>query len=318
MPQPIIPLVQVFVEIPDWRARRGRRYSLAALLALACAAILGGVRSYSAIAEWGRNYGQAIARQLGFADGRTPCAATLHTVFRHLDVDLFERQLAAWAEQVLQTAAPGDTPAVAIDGKTLRGSAKQGAPGSHLLAAVSHHLGLTLGQTALADKASELSHIEDLLAQLVLHGRIITVDALHTQRAVAQTIIDGGGDYIMLVKDNQPALRADIETLFTEPSVVQETLTQAQTTDLGHGRIETRHPARQHGPRGLHRLAGLAAGLPPRTHGGHQTHRPAPPGNGLWRQQSARPAGGCAAPARPDPRSLAHRSGTLDPGCDLR
>jgi predicted transposase YbfD/YdcC len=240
MPDTMIPLVAVFVEMPDWRDPRGRRYSLAAVLALACAAMLCGYRSYSAMAEWGRNYGQALARQLGFATGVTPCAATLHTIFRKLDVAEFERRLGRWAEAALAADPPAPVEAIAIDGKTLRGSAKQGAPGAHLLSAVSHRLGLTLAQVALADKAGEQSHLPQVLAGLVLDGRIVTVDALHTQRAVAQAIIDAGGDYIMLVKENQPELHADIATLFSDLATVQETLTQAQTTDAGHGRIETR------------------------------------------------------------------------------
>lgn len=240
MPDMIIPLVDVFVEMPDERDRRGRRYSLAAVLALTCAAMLCGYRSYSAIAEWGRNYGQALARQLGFTRGVTPCAATLHSIFRKLDVSEFERRLGCWADAALATSSAGSGEAIAIDGKTLRGSAKQGAPGAHLLSAVSHRLGLTLAQVALADKAGEQSHIAQLLAGLVLDGRIVTVDALHTQRAVAQAIFEAGGDYIMLVKENQPELHADIATLFSDLPTVQETLTQAQTTTAGHGRIETR------------------------------------------------------------------------------
>jgi len=164
----------------------------------------------------------------------------LHSVFRQLDVTQFERRLGRWAEAALAAspAAPGE--AIAIDGKTVRGSAKQGAAGAHLLSAVSQRLGLTLAQVALADKAGEQSHIQQVLAGLLLEGRLVTVDALHTQRAVAQAILDAGGDYIMVVKDNQPQLRDDIATLFTDVPTFQDTLTQAHTTEAGHGRIETR------------------------------------------------------------------------------
>jgi hypothetical protein len=108
MPAPIIPLVEVFVEIPDFRKRRGKRHPLPAILALACAAVRCGARSYSALADWGRNYGQALAQALGFSHVKTPCAATLHTVFRQLDdVALFESKLRQWAEQVLVAYALG-------------------------------------------------------------------------------------------------------------------------------------------------------------------------------------------------------------------
>lgn len=242
MPAEIIPLLQVFVEIPDFRRRQGQRYALSAILALACAAMLCGYRSYSAIAEWGRNYGEPWARALGFPQGQTPCAATLHTIFRHLDAEQFETKLGQWAESVLQARPAGREAleGVAVDGKTQRGSAKQGAHGAHLLSAVSQRLGLTLAQQAVNDKSNELGHIQAVLAALLLPGKVITTDALHTQRPMAQTVVDHAGDYLMIVKENQPQLLADIETLFQEPQVVAETLTQARTIESGHGRIEER------------------------------------------------------------------------------
>jgi len=104
--------------------------------------------------------------------------------------------LGAWADSVVGSlpAAP-ETPgiAVALDGKTLRGSKKQGAPGTHLLAALAHHVGVTLAQQAVDDKSNEITAVETILQQLVLEGRIVTMDALLTQRPVAQTIVDKGG-----------------------------------------------------------------------------------------------------------------------------
>jgi predicted transposase YbfD/YdcC len=242
MPGKIIPLIEVFVEIPDFRKSRGKRHPLAAILALACAAVLCGARSYSAMADWGRNYGRALSQALGFTHEKTPCAATLYTVFCHLDVVLFEQRLREWAEQVLAAypPRPQQDEAIAIDGKTQRGSQKQGAAGTHLLSAFSHRLGLTLAQQAVDDKTNEMFAIEDLLDVLVLKGRIVTVDALNTQRFVAQTILDWDADYVMLVKENHPEMLADIELLFQELPVVAETVTQAGSVDAGHGRIERR------------------------------------------------------------------------------
>jgi len=204
--------------------------------------MLCGCRSYSAIAEWGRNYGARIVQALGFTH-KPPCAATLHTVFRHVDRDAVEAKLGAWAEGIMVstpvTPSMGE-PAGALDGKTLRGSQKQGAPGAHLLSALSHHLGLTLAQQAVDDKTNEMTQVETVLRQLVLRDRVVTMDALLTQRHVAQPIVDEGGDYVMLVKDNQPQLRADIELVFALPpaGARQET---ARTVDIGHGRIEQRN-----------------------------------------------------------------------------
>ena len=236
------PLIEVFAMIPDFRKPRGKRHPLAALFALACWAMLCGARSSSAIAEWGRNDGTRIAQALGFTHA-TPCAATLHTVFRHVDRDEFETYLGAWADSVvgsLPAAPETPEPAVALDGKTLRGSKKQGAPGTHLLSALAHQVGVTLTQRAVDDKTNEITAVETILEQLVLEGRIVTMDALLTQRRVAQKIVDKGGDYVMIVKENQPQLRADIELVFTLPPIGDRQDT-ARTVDLGHGRIEQRN-----------------------------------------------------------------------------
>ena len=114
-----------------------------------------------------------------------------------------------------------------MDGKTLRGSQKQGAAGAHWLAALSQRLGVTLAQHAVAAKSNALDQIEDVLEALVLTDRLVTTDALHTQRYVAQTSLDGDGDYVMRVKGHQPALLADIQLLFQERQVVAETLTES-------------------------------------------------------------------------------------------
>jgi predicted transposase YbfD/YdcC len=236
------PLLATLHDIPDPRQARGRRHPLAAILALTCVAMLCGYRSYSAIADWGRCYGQKLARALGFTRDKTPCAATLHHVLRQLDGPLVEAALGAWAESVLTALPPaiGELEAFAIDGKTLRGSRKQGAPAVHLLSALSHRLGLTVWQQAVADKTNEIPVMEDVLRGLLLEGRVITVDALLTQRAIAQTLVEGGGDYVMIVKGNQPQLQHDIRLVFQEPLTRTETITACELVDHGHGRLEER------------------------------------------------------------------------------
>jgi predicted transposase YbfD/YdcC len=101
-------------------------------------------------------------------------------------------------------------------------------------------VGVTLAQHAVDDKTNEITAVETLLGQLVLEGRIVTMDALLTQRHVAQTIVDKGGDYVMIVKDNQPQLRTDIELVFALPPAGDRQET-TRTVDIGHGRIEQRN-----------------------------------------------------------------------------
>lgn len=102
------------------------------------------------MAEWGRNYGKALAEARGFKEGKTPSVGTLFTVFSCVEKHALRAVLMQWCEQVL---AVSDRPiALCVDGKTLRGSRKQGVLESHLLSAVSQHLGLTVGQQAMTSK----------------------------------------------------------------------------------------------------------------------------------------------------------------------
>jgi predicted transposase YbfD/YdcC len=242
MGQPCRPLKDVLAEIADPRQARGKRHSLVALLALVCVATLCGYRSYSAMAEWGRHYGWEVMRALGFTHPTPPCAATLHRVLRRLDRQAVEAALGRWAEEVLAALPP--TPpqeeALALDGKTLRGSRKQGAPGTHLLSALAHRLGLTVAQEAVDDKTNEIGAVQSVWDKLILDGRVVTVDALLTQRAVAQAIVERGGDYVLGAKDNQAHLRQDLAGLLATPPHLAAPLRSAQTVDKGHGRLERR------------------------------------------------------------------------------
>ncbi len=241
---PGLPFVQSIAALPDPRSRSGRRYSLVALLSLAVAATLAGCSSYSAIAEWGRLQGAVVRQALGFSGERMPCAATFSLLFRRLDRTVLEGCLGRWAALVLAQHSTARTRArigLAIDGKTLRGSRQQGAALTHLLSAVSHHLGLTLGQVAVPAKTNETTAIHTLLRQLPLRGQVVTMDALLTQQAIARAVLAAGADYVMVVKDNQPALREAIATAFADPALLaQHSLSRASSLDRGHGRLERR------------------------------------------------------------------------------
>src|SRR4029453_19339330 len=103
--------------------------------------------------------------------------ATLHTIFRRVNRAEVEAHLGAWADSVvgsLPAAPEAPEVALALDGKTLRGSKKQGAPGTHLLSALAHHVGGTLAQHAVDDKTNEIAAVESLLCQLVVGGLLAT------------------------------------------------------------------------------------------------------------------------------------------------
>ena len=188
------PLSEYLAEVPDPRKARGKRHPLGPILCLACVGLLSGGASVLAIAEWGRAQREEVVRRLGFTRPRTPSGATLHRIFRDLDAVAFERVVGRWAAAVLDVlGARAALPALAIDGKTVRGSRTDALPAQHLLSAVSHHLGVVVAQRAVGEKTNEIGGLAELLADLVLTGRVVTVDALLTQRTAAQAIVAKGG-----------------------------------------------------------------------------------------------------------------------------
>ena len=134
-------LLDVLAEVPDPRRRRGVRLPLPAILTPAVCAMLGGARSLYAMAKLGREHPE-LTQTLGFDREKTPCVATLHPLFRRLDVDAFEGALSRWAKKAL---GEGDQ-AIALDGKALRGIHGEEIPGVRLVAAYGHEGGLVLAQ----------------------------------------------------------------------------------------------------------------------------------------------------------------------------
>jgi predicted transposase YbfD/YdcC len=208
-------LLAAFATVPDPRLPRGRRHPLPAVLALATAAMLCGARSLYAIAQWGRLQPPAVVRALGFTRERTPAVFTLHEVFSQLDGAAFEAALRTWVREYF-----GDRrEAIAIDGKALRGIHGEALPGADLVAAYAREAGLVLAQSAgTADQGeTEQAVAPALLALVPLQGQIVTADALHCQPGLCRQVQVAGGDYLILGKENQPQLYADIALLFAAP-----------------------------------------------------------------------------------------------------
>jgi hypothetical protein len=212
MASPPPALLEVFASLPDPRKRRGSRHPLAALLSLTAVALLAGMRSLEAIAQFGRDHGLAFRLLLGFTRLGTPGKGCLSYLFRRLDIAAFEQALARWV--LARCPEMGD--AIALDGKTLRGSARKGVPGVHLLAAYAPKVTAVLGQLRVDAKTNEHKAALELLGLLPLEGKVVTGDAMFCHKDVCAKVLEGGGDYVFTVKDNQPQLHFDIAAMFAE------------------------------------------------------------------------------------------------------
>src|SRR5215208_4859564 len=236
-------LTQALSELSDFRQPQGKRYELLPILLLCCVAMMCGCTSQSAIADWGRNYSHHWLYRLGFKRACAPSQSTLHRIFKGIDAFKLESLLSHWCQQAFRAigfSAPSDLEGASFDGKLLCGSSKQKATQPHLLASLSHKLGLVLGQVAVSEKSNEITAANDLIEMLVLKGLVITGDAMFTQREVAKKVIAKGGDYLISVKANQPSLLEDIRQSFAQQWWMGDTLTESKSVDAYAGRIEER------------------------------------------------------------------------------
>ena len=208
------PLLQLLGSLDDPRSARGRRHPLAALLALAVVAMLAGQTTYEAIVGYGKERGWPFLQLLGFTRRRGLCKATYSRVFRRIDAAAFEAAVARWVRARL---GPGDARHLALDGKCLRGSREATTPGVHLVAAYAPDVEAVIGQLRVDAKTNEHKAALELLGVLPLAGKVVTADAMFTHRDVCAAIVEGGGDYILPAKENQPTLLADIAAAFAEP-----------------------------------------------------------------------------------------------------
>jgi len=208
-------LFAVLGTITDPRHRRGVRHPIQSVLAVAVCATLAGAKSFGAIHEWVADQTRELRLQLRCWRGRAPSERTLRRVLLSIDVQQVDTKLGQWFASLQQLAGR----ALALDGKTLRGSREGNQTGVHLLAAVVHGSGQVVAQTRVDTKTNEITRVAPLLSELEIQGSVVTGDALLTQREIARHLVeDKGADYVFTVKDNQPTLRADIQCLQLEDS----------------------------------------------------------------------------------------------------
>jgi hypothetical protein len=210
-------LLHFLGEIPDPRGRNGRQHPLSAVLALACCAILCGARGYAAIAQWAHDHDIALMHRLGFTR-RPPKSGGVRKVLMAVGPVALEVALTRWAEALLgriPAADEGLPDAFALDGKSARSSFDGLSKAVHLVSLVAHRSGQTIAQVEVpsggTDKTNEHKAALRLLSGSVLEGRLITGDAILCQSDLSRRILDGGGHYFWVVKENQPTLLADIQ-----------------------------------------------------------------------------------------------------------
>jgi predicted transposase YbfD/YdcC len=230
-----------FADLPDPRQPGKVIYPLQEILLLCLLAVLAGAECFVEIARFGEKKIELLRRFLPFKDG-TPSHDQLGDIFATLDATHFQRCFVAWVAKMLGVSAD----VIAVDGKASRRSAdkRRGKAAIHMVSAFAARQRLVLGQVKVADKSNEIIAIPALLDMLAIEGAIVTIDAMGCQREIAQKIIEKKADYILALKGNQGTLREDVEVFATEQKATgfkDTKISQHQTVDADHGRIETRN-----------------------------------------------------------------------------
>ena len=234
-------LIRHFEELPDPRTGNAKTHIFLEILIIAILAVICGADGWSDVELFGKTKKAWLKTFLNLPKG-IPSHDTFGRVFAKLKPEEFRKRFIEWVRAV-ETLTAGQV--IAVDGKKLRRSHDQqaGKAAIYMVSAWATENQLVLGQTKVADKSNEITAIPELLRLLDISGCIVTVDAIGTQTEIAETIVNGGGDYLLAVKENQGHLYEDIQCLF-EVDVAQgmkyAQYSHAQHVTKGHGRIETR------------------------------------------------------------------------------
>lgn len=243
---PVRHLKLLLDNIGDPRHPRGCRHRFSDILFIALVAMVAGADDAEAIEDFGNTHEAWFRRHLELPHG-IPSQDTFLRLFAAIRPEAFQDAFRQWTAAL--RPATDDRPHIALDGKTLRGSfdTATGQPPLHLVSAWLADAGLVLGQLRVAEKANEIVALPELLRLLDLREALVTIDAIGCQRAIAEQIVEAGGDYVLAVKENQPALAKDLRDFFddarretrpaSESAPVLEVFREA---DAGHGRVEER------------------------------------------------------------------------------
>jgi predicted transposase YbfD/YdcC len=228
-----------FESIPDPRIERCKRHQLLDILFLSISAVLCGAEGWEEIEDFGHARLDWLRRYFPFENG-IPKHDTIARVLSRLNPEALQSSFISWVQTASEIA---DGEIIAIDGKTVRRSFQKGDRKSaiHMVSAWACRNGMVLGQQKVDSKSNEITAIPALLELLDIKGSIVTIDAMGTQTAIAQSIVDKGADYVLALKGNQGTLNEEVRYLFDNP--LPRSLTEQvseERIEIEHGRIESR------------------------------------------------------------------------------
>ena len=233
-----VSLMSYLAEIDDPRKpSNGTLHDFREILVIMIAAVLSDCDTVEDIAFWAHSKEAWLRRFLVLKNG-IPSEETFLRILRALDPKQFEAAFRRWIGDVVSALSDDVEPAgtIAIDGKTVRGSASGGESAIHMVSAFATDHGLVLGQEKVATKSNEITAIPELIDALSIKGALVTIDAMGCQKSIAKQIVEKKGDYLLMVKGNQPKLLEAIETTFIDQHGV-ESVDRSPMAERSHGRL---------------------------------------------------------------------------------
>lgn len=228
-----------FANLPDPRREtRNKLHKLHDILMIVLCAVLSGVEDWVGMEAFAEEKEGWLRSFLDLPNG-IPSHDTLSDVLGRVDPVAFQTAFTAWATAALPSLANEQ---VCVDGKAVRGSRDGASPAVHLMSAFAGQARWVLAQQAVAEKSNEITAIPDLLALLDLRGAVVSLDAIGCQKAMAQTLLDAGADYVLALKANHPTLCKEVR-LWLDTEVGQGRLSVQETVEKDHGRLEIRRYA---------------------------------------------------------------------------
>jgi predicted transposase YbfD/YdcC len=229
-----IKLLKFARSLPDCRMDRKKLHLAEDIVFITLAAVVCGAETWEDIADFGRSKIIFLKRFLKLENG-IPSPDTFNRFFASLNPKVFESLFLSWIKGLCKDHKG----VVAIDGKTVRGSRKQGNKSAiHMVSAFAAANGLVIGQVKINQKSNEITAIPELINVLDIEDCIITIDAMGCQTKIAEAIITNEADYILAVKENQKELYANIIDTFRFAE--DKKIKSYEDVDTGHGRVETR------------------------------------------------------------------------------
>jgi predicted transposase YbfD/YdcC len=233
-----------FESLSDPRHTRNRKHLLVDIVVIAVCGMVCGCDGPTAIHRWAANRRSWLEQFLALPNG-IPSRDCIRRLLMALKPEAFQECFRDWIARAIRTDDGGPDRLIAIDGKTCRGShdASHGLGPLHIVSAWASEEGIALGQVATEEKSNEITAIPRLLEQIDLANSVITIDAMGCQKEIACDIVDGGGDFVISVKDNQPKLREAIEAYFNKHlarDLEDLRYRSHEARDAAHGRIDER------------------------------------------------------------------------------